>query len=34
VISKKDKARRLIEDEHRDEGGVKWSIYVTYLSAS
>ena len=26
--------RKLIEDEHRAVGGVKWSIYKTYLKAS
>ncbi|KAJ7579704.1 hypothetical protein C8J56DRAFT_281572 [Mycena floridula] len=28
------KPRKLIKDEHREEGGVKWSIYNTYLKAS
>jgi hypothetical protein len=28
------KPRKLIEDEHREVGGVKWSIYKTYLQAS
>jgi hypothetical protein len=28
------KPRKLIEDEHRETGGVKWSIYNTYLKAS
>jgi hypothetical protein len=28
------KPRKLIEDEHREVGGVKWSIYKTYLKAS
>lgn len=27
-------ARKLIKDEHRETGGVKWSIYKTYLKAS
>jgi hypothetical protein len=26
--------RKLIKDEERQEGGVKWSIYKTYLKAS
>lgn len=26
--------RKLVEDEHRAEGGVKWGIYNTYLEAS
>ena len=28
------KPRKLIKDEERQEGGVKWSIYKTYLKAS
>lgn len=28
------KARKLIEDEKRETGSVKWSIYKTYLKAS
>ena len=28
------KPRKLVEDEHREVGGVKWSIYKTYLKAS
>jgi hypothetical protein len=28
------KPRKFIKDEHREVGGVKWSIYKTYLSAS
>lgn len=28
------KPRKLVEDEHREAGGVKWSIYKTYLEAS
>jgi carbamoylphosphate synthase small subunit len=28
------KPRKLVEDEHREAGGVKWSIYNTYLAAS
>jgi hypothetical protein len=28
------KPRKLIKDEERQEGGVKWSIYNTYLEAS
>jgi hypothetical protein len=28
------KPRKLIEDEKREEGGVKWGIYKTYLQAS
>ncbi|TFK95320.1 hypothetical protein BDV98DRAFT_517859 [Pterulicium gracile] len=30
----KGKARKLVEDEHREVGSVKWSIYKTYLKAS
>lgn len=28
------KPRKLIKDEKREEGGVKWEIYKTYLKAS
>ena len=28
------KPRKLIEDEKREIGGVKWNIYKTYLKAS
>lgn len=28
------KPRKLIKDEHRETGGVKWSIYNSYLKAS
>jgi len=28
------KARKLVKDEHRETGGVKWSVYNTYLKAS
>ena len=28
------KPRKLIKDEEREEGGVKWNIYNTYLKAS
>lgn len=28
------KPRKLIKDEHRETGGVKWSIYKKYLKAS
>jgi len=30
----KKKPRKLIKDEHRETGGVKWSIYNSYLKAS
>ncbi|KAH9943429.1 multidrug resistance-associated ABC transporter [Epithele typhae] len=30
----KKKPRKLIEEEHRETGSVKWSIYNTYLKAS
>ena len=30
----KKKARKLVSDEERETGGVKWSIYKTYLKAS
>jgi hypothetical protein len=28
------KPRKLIKDEHRESGGVKWSVYQSYLKAS
>lgn len=28
------KPRKLIKDEHRESGGVKWSVYNAYLKAS
>ena len=28
------KARKLVKDEHRETGGVKWAIYKSYLKAS
>ncbi|KAF9526193.1 multidrug resistance-associated ABC transporter [Crepidotus variabilis] len=31
---KSKKPRKLIKDEHREVGGVKWSIYNSYLKAS
>ena len=30
----KKKPRKLIEEEHRETGSVKWNIYNTYLQAS
>jgi ABC-type multidrug transport system ATPase subunit len=33
-VKKEKQAKKLIEDEHREEGAVKWSIYNTYLKAS
>ncbi|EAU87480.2 ATP-binding cassette transporter [Coprinopsis cinerea okayama7 len=30
----KKKPRKLVKDEHRETGGVKWSIYKAYLKAS
>lgn len=30
----KKKPRKLIKDEHRESGGVKWSVYQAYLKAS
>jgi hypothetical protein len=33
-VKKEKKAKKLIEDEHREAGAVKWSIYNTYLKAS
>lgn len=36
VTTAKDKKspRKLVKDEHREEGGVRWSIYNTYLKAT
>jgi hypothetical protein len=31
---KEKKPRKLVADEHRETGGVKWSVYNTYLKAS
>ena len=28
------KPRKLVKDEHRDTGGVKWRVYKSYLKAS
>ena len=28
------KPRKLVKDEYREEGGVKWAIYKSYLRAS
>ena len=28
------KPRKLVEDEHREQGAVKWSVYMTYVKAS
>ncbi|KAJ8589109.1 P-loop containing nucleoside triphosphate hydrolase protein [Rhizopogon salebrosus TDB-379] len=33
-VEAKKKPRKLIKDEHRETGGVKWSIYNAYLKAS
>ncbi|KAG1773289.1 hypothetical protein EV702DRAFT_1131440 [Suillus placidus] len=33
-VESKKKPRKLIKDEHREAGGVKWSIYNAYLKAS
>ena len=30
----KKKPRKLVEEEHRETGSVKWNIYKTYLEAS
>ena len=32
--TKDKKPRKLIEEEHRETGSVKWNIYKTYLEAS
>lgn len=31
---KNKKPRKLVKDEHRETGGVKWSVYKSYLKAS
>ena len=31
---KKRGPRKLVKDEHREEGSVKWSVYNTYLKAT
>ncbi|KAG0701637.1 hypothetical protein DFH29DRAFT_925615 [Suillus ampliporus] len=33
-VESKKKPRKLVKDEHREAGGVKWSIYNAYLKAS
>ena len=30
----KKKPKKLVKDEHRETGGVKWTIYKSYLKAS
>lgn len=34
AIAEAKKPRKLIKDEHRETGGVKWKIYKGYLKAS
>lgn len=34
VMDKKKSPRKLVKDEHREEGSVKWSVYNTYLKAT
>ncbi len=34
AVKDKKKPRKLIEEEHRETGSVKWHIYNTYLKAS
>ncbi|RPD61590.1 multidrug resistance-associated ABC transporter [Lentinus tigrinus ALCF2SS1-7] len=34
TVKEKKKPRKLIEEEHRETGSVKWHIYNTYLKAS
>lgn len=34
IAEEAKKPRKFIKDEHREIGGVKWSIYNTYLKAS
>ncbi|KAG2056641.1 hypothetical protein BDR06DRAFT_952711 [Suillus hirtellus] len=33
-VESKKKPRKLVKDEHREAGGVKWAIYNAYLKAS
>ena len=33
-VQQTKKPRKLIEDEKRETGGVKWNIYKTYLKAT
>jgi hypothetical protein len=33
-VGETKKPRKLVKDEERQEGGVKWNIYNTYLKAS
>lgn len=34
TLKSKKKPRKLVEDEHRETGSVRWRIYNTYLEAS
>ena len=34
ALEKSKKPRKLVKDEHREIGAVKWSIYKSYLRAS
>ena len=34
TLEKSKKPRKLVKDEHREIGAVKWSIYKSYLRAS
>lgn len=34
IVKDKKKPRKLVEEEHREIGSVKWRIYKTYLQAS
>lgn len=34
VVEKTKKPRKLVKDEYREVGGVKWSVYKSYLKAS
>lgn len=34
VVKETQKPRKLVEDEHRETGSVKWSVYKVYLAAS
>ncbi|KAF7365100.1 putative multidrug resistance-associated ABC transporter [Mycena venus] len=34
TVKEAKKPRKLVEDEHRETGSVKWSVYKTYLAAA
>ncbi|KAF9039893.1 multidrug resistance-associated ABC transporter [Panaeolus papilionaceus] len=34
VVTKRKEARKLVQEEHRAKGNVRWNVYLTYLRAS